>query len=338
MSRSSKKSQPAQIAALTVGSVAPWTIQPGKQRKSFPCSWSPRPGVLAIMKPLYAAAASMTSATARCGCILTKAMFSLVGLFLAVSSTLTAADLKIPETIQNAFRLGGASTAFRFIGVDAAGNVYIAGRFIGAVPFRGFPVANKTVLGTPGGYPGFYVAKVSPLGDKLLWLTEINDSDAEYDYLGGMVVEADGSVILAGGTRAPDFPTTDGSYQPHASNGGAVLLKIDASGQRLVFSTFLDNSSSTIANAVAKGPDGSYYIAGITDGRSFPTTVGAYQRTVPDGAAGYLGFVSKISADGRRLLVSTLFGDCPVQHMGIDGSGAIHLLDRICTCTDRINE
>jgi uncharacterized protein (TIGR03437 family) len=253
----------------------------------------------------------------RCSVLLTSA------LCLVWPGSIVAAGLELPPAIRNPFRVGGAATAFNKIGVDSAGNVYLAGIFIGAVPFQGFPVVGKTVLGMPGGYPVLYVTKISPSGDQLLHLTEIQASDSTS--LGGMVVLADGSVVLAGGTQAPDFPTTAGSYQPRASNGGAFLLKLDASGEKLVFSTLLGDRF-TFAASVAVGPDGSYYVGGSTNGKAFPTTAGAYQQILPAGVTGSVGFVSKISADGTKLLVSTLFADCTVTKIGVDAAGAIHFV------------
>jgi len=245
-------------------------------------------------------------------------------LFLTIVCNLFATDLVLPKAITNAFRISGGPHGVSAVGVDAAGNIYLSGGFYGAVPFTGFPVAGKTTIGPAQGYPGLFVAKFSPSGDELLYLTEIADTNAEYDSCCGMVVLADGSVLLAGGTRAPDFPTTAGTYQPQAMNGGAFLLKLAPSGQKLVFSTFLDDSVRTGAFALAVGPDGSIYLAGQTDGKTFPTTDSAYQSNRPTGPDS-VGFVTRFSADGEKLLYSTLFLDGPLYSIGVDNAGAIHV-------------
>jgi uncharacterized protein (TIGR03437 family) len=247
------------------------------------------------------------------------------------SGRISATELALPKAIHNAFRIAGAAYGNTAIGVDSAGNVYIAGQFIGAVPTNGFPVASKTSLGPVSGHPEVFVAKFSPAGDALLQLTEFNDSNGQYDRFGNMVVEPDGSVVLTGGTQAPDFPTTTGSYQPQASNGGAFLLKLDPSGRKIVFSTFLDNSTDTWAESIAVSPDGTYYVGGITEGKTFPTTNDAFQRSIPSGTDG-AGFVSRFSADGTTLLASTLFNDTAapffhgVSQLAVDQAGSVHLL------------
>jgi len=250
---------------------------------------------------------------------------------LAASITLPAtrgADLLLPPAIQSGFRIGGAPHSLSSIGTDAGGNIYLAGSFIGAIALgTGFPVASKTTLGPKDSPPRLFVAKVSPSGRQLLYVTEINHSYPAHSYLGGMAVTPDGSVILAGYTQATDYPTTEGSLQPRSVNGGAFLLRLDRSGQRLVFSTFLDDSAQTRASSLFVDADGNCYLGGYTDGRTFPTTPGAYQRTVlprPSGT-GPLGFVAKVSADGRGLLFSTLFNESAVTGIAVDAAGAIHI-------------
>jgi uncharacterized protein (TIGR03437 family) len=243
-------------------------------------------------------------------------------LFLTSVGQLIAGDLVLPKAITNAFRISGATHAVTAVGLDAATNIYVSGGFFGAVPFTGFPVSNKTSIGPAQGYPRFFVAKFSPSGDELLYLTEIGDTDAEYDsFGGGMVVLADGSVLLSG-RAGTDFATTDGSYQPKAAHGGAFLLKLDPSGQKLVFSTFLDDSDGTAANALTVGPDGSIYLAGQTNGETFPTTDTAYQQKLPMGSRP-VGFISRFSSDGSKLLYSTLILDA-LYGIGVDNVGAIH--------------
>ena len=257
-----------------------------------------------------------------------RTVFTLFVAIIAQSAS-TGADLPLPAAIQNGFRLGGTSIGVGAVGVDAVGNTYLAGGFGGArLLNNGFPIPTKNTIGPAGGHPWLFVAKVSPSGKQLLYLTEIGDSNPLYDGVGGMYVNPDGSVILAGLTRASDFPTTEGSLQPHSTNGGAFLLKLDPSGKKLVFSTFLDDSASTGASSLAVDRQGNCYLGGFTTGETFPTTPGAYQRSVAPGSNGstLVGFVSKISADGKQLLLSTLFTDSPVWHVAVDVQGAIHIL------------
>jgi uncharacterized protein (TIGR03437 family) len=252
-------------------------------------------------------------------------------LCLAISLVPTvtlAADLPLPAAIQSGFRIRGASHSIKAIGTDANGNIYISGQFFGAILLNsGFPVATKTILGPKTSPASLFVAKISPSGQELLYLTEIHDPDPSYNMLGAMAVAPDGSVILAGATRDAEFPTTDGAFQPRSANGGAFLLKLDPFGQKLVFSTYLDDSSETGANSLHVDAAGNCHVAGSTDGRTFPTTPAAYQPR--PSTAGQrprrVGFVSKISADGKNLLSSTLFTESVVDAMAVDAAGRIHL-------------
>lgn len=254
-------------------------------------------------------------------------IYHLVRLALAGAALAEAADIPLPPAIRNVFRIGVPSGLA--VGVDAKGNTYVAGRSFGAAQVgTGLPVPGKNTIGSSGSPPSFFVAKVSPSGQQLVYLTEICDSDPIDDGFGAMVVNPDGSVLVAGYTRAADFPTTPGSYQPRASNGGAFLLKLDPSGRELVFSTLLDDSTSTAPFALAVDPQGNAVLAGMTSGRTFPTTPGAYQRSVPPdpGAPASVGFITRISADGGQLLASTLFSGGPVLGLAVDSTGAPHLV------------
>ncbi|MCU1338359.1 MAG: hypothetical protein JWO19_3940 [Bryobacterales bacterium] len=87
-------------------------------------------------------------------------------------------------------------------------------------------------------------------------------------------------------------------------------------------------------NALAIDSGGNVYVGGRTDGQSFPTTAGAYMRSVSPNTdtLNTVGFVSKLSADGKTLLSSTLFGGAYgfdyVNAIAIDASGWIHIAGR----------
>ena len=182
----------------------------------------------------------------------------------------------LPLAIQDGFQIGGAPGGDQLIaiGSDAAGNVYLAGRTYGGV----LPFINETTIGPLGGGTDIFVVKVAAATWQLLWVTAIGGSNTEQP--SAMVVDSAGNVYLAGGTLSADFPTTAGSLQPKATQGGAFLLKLNSFGQ-LAYSTYLDDSTYTSALALVIDTNGNAYIAGGTDGHTFPTTPGAYRTDIP---------------------------------------------------------
>lgn len=124
----------------------------------------------------------------------------------------------------------------------------------------------------------------------------------------------------------------------------AFITKVNATGSRLLYSSFLGGSTDDGAYTIAlpsdsgddqQGTASGVYIAGGTDSRNFPTTVGAYDRTQAGGTCGssdyrYLcndGFVTQLN--GSRLSYSTLLGGGryeSVSEMAVGAGGNAYLV------------
>ena len=117
---------------------------------------------------------------------------------------------------------------------------------------------------------------------------------------------------IAGETWSSDFPTSSGAYittHDLSQHYDAFVTKISASGDGLVYSTFLGGSSNEWGGhgaAIAVDEDGCAYIAGGTISSDFPTTPGAYDTTYNDSGD---CFITKLNASGSDLVYSTLLGD-----------------------------
>jgi hypothetical protein len=102
------------------------------------------------------------------------------------------------------------------------------------------------------------------------------------------------------------------AVQPRCA-GGAIgacndgfVTKISPQG-KIVYSTFLGGKSEDLPAAIALDSYDDVYVAGSTKSPDFPT-VKAVQPQIGGGGPAYDGFVSKLSANGRRLLYSTFLG------------------------------
>jgi hypothetical protein len=238
------------------------------------------------------------------------------------------------------------------ITADAAGNAYVVGDTISP----NFPLMNpfqSTNHDTSNGFVVF-VSKLNPAGTALVYSTflgGVSDSHAL-----GVAVDASGSAYVAGYTGAGDYPVTAGAFQvfcganfttatgpevringcsPSGDTGGFVT-KLSPTGDSLVYSTFLSGSGFTQVTAIAVNVDGEAYVTGnSTSGCGagpyypapfgensidcFPTTPGALQTELngaftPDSSI--YAFFSKFSADGSRLLYSTMFA-APLSANGL---------------------
>jgi uncharacterized protein (TIGR03437 family) len=266
----------------------------------------------------------------------TRSVILVFAVLLSVGANAPAADPTLPAAIQNVFRFGAPGLVLG-AAFDAAGNLYLAGNasagFVGLITPR--PPAPTTLLGPCGGNVDVYVMKISgplsPSTSQVVYLTGIGGSGD--DRIGGMTVDPSGNVFLAGVTNSSDFPTTQGSFQPTSGSGGGFLLKLDPSGKKLVYSTFLDQGG-TSAGALTIDRSGNAYVGGATSGITFPTTAGAYQRSViPQGAGAVstVGFISKFDASGATLMNSTLIGEpspsgsVSVTSVAVSDTGIIHI-------------
>lgn len=245
-------------------------------------------------------------------------------------SAATSSGLTLPPAIQNGFRIGAsqpnaqgtAGFSIQGLGFDAAGNMYLAGTNMGGP----FAYSNQTSIG-PTGEADLFVMKLSASGRQIMYLTRIGGSGT--DQIGGMAVDRDGSVYLAGSTWSLDFPTTADSYLAKVTRPASFVLKLDASGQKLLYSTHLAPQSQVYSLAIDNA--GNAYVAGSASG-AFPTTSGAYQKGRDSSSLLGFGFVTKLSADGRSLLFSTALGGSAggdyVQSLALESNGVIHLTGR----------
>jgi hypothetical protein len=130
-------------------------------------------------------------------------------------------------------------------------------------------------------------------------------------YLGGsnddeaaaIAVDAAGNAYVTGATNSSNFPTTVGALQT-ATPGNIFVSKLNAAGSALLYSTYLGSNEGERSSGIAVDAAGNVYVTGETSSSDFPTTPGAFQTTLNNGAA----FVSKLNAAGSALVYSTYLG------------------------------
>jgi hypothetical protein len=193
------------------------------------------------------------------------------------------------------------------VAVDQNGFVYIVGNtFSPDLPTTPGAFQRKYKGDNAGGNSGDgYVAKLTADGKNVVWATYLGGSGGDRPY--NVLVDSSGYVYVALWTNSPDFPTTAGACDT-TFNGRMDLayVKMKSDGSGLVWSTFVGASRVEQARgSIALDSSGNLYSSGWTDSPDFPTTAGAYQTTRK---AGQDAFLLKLSADGSRLIFSTLFG------------------------------
>jgi len=120
----------------------------------------------------------------------------------------------------------------------------------------------------------------------------------------GAAVDAQGNLVIVGGTQSSDFPLVSAVQ----TTGAMFITKVDAQLSRIVFSTRFGGPADS-ASAVATDPSGNIYVTGAT-ATSITTTPGAFQvqaPTITPPATLVNGFVSELSPSGQ-LVYSSYFG------------------------------
>ncbi|HVK09511.1 MAG TPA: hypothetical protein VM597_12110, partial [Gemmataceae bacterium] len=193
-----------------------------------------------------------------------------------------------------------------------------------------------------------FVARLDSTGSTLRYATVFGSGQFYGPHLEDMALDAAGGPVLVGSIRGPGMPVTPGAYDTtfnsitangQVSNTDDVFVaRFDATGSRLVFSTYLGTAPTLAppdsASAYAGGNDyatqvavdaaGNVVLAGATNDAGFPTTAGACDRTYRDGSS----FLARLNPTGSQLSYSTFYGrgDAgPPTDMAVDPNGFVTL-------------
>jgi uncharacterized protein (TIGR03437 family) len=246
---------------------------------------------------------------------------------------------------------GSAETWGTAIAVDAAGDAFITG-FLG--PTGAFPTSPGAVAGAPAAAAGAaFVIELDPSG---------SFAPVAVAGFGGsaIAVDAQGNIYAAGAFNESPAPATPGAFQSTFTQqmcegagffgeipcGYQHVAKIDPTGTRLLYATYVAGTWGATPFAIAVDSAGNAILAGTTNSPDYPTTPDAYQPEYfaspyleQDGPLQFdappaAGYVTKLNASGTALLWSTFFAGSgqPLQPfimgdsitgMGIDSGGNI---------------
>jgi len=222
--------------------------------------------------------------------------------------------------------LGGSnSEAGSAIAVDAYGMAYLSGETIS----QDFPITPGAFQTAIAGVMNLFIAKLNPYAPSgpasLLYSTYLGGGNE--DWVTSIAVDSLGNASLTGFTTSQNFPTTPGSL-PAAGNGSFVT-KLNAAGNKLVFSTYWGGNQSQ-GNGIAIDTFGNVIVGGNTSGGlvvtqdAFQSTYGGNNGIVyPSGDA----FLSKFDAGGSLIYSSYLGGSSfdVGQAVAVDAVGDAYL-------------
>ncbi|ACL01790.1 conserved repeat domain protein [Desulfatibacillum aliphaticivorans] len=213
--------------------------------------------------------------------------------------------------------LGGSKTDWgRGVAVDGSGCIYVAGETMST----DFPTASAYQGAHGGGsYDGF-VAKLTANGSALEYSTYLGSdetgSGSASERCTAIALDSSNRAYVTGVTTSTSFPTLNAVQSACGGGADAFVTEFSASGNELVFSTYLGGANTDYGYALTLDASGYIYVAGQTssdgaDGDAFPL-VDAIQ---PSYALGgdpnnnwWDGFVSIYTPGGAALDFSTYLG------------------------------
>jgi len=203
------------------------------------------------------------------------------------------------------------------IAIDSAKAVYLTGWTFSTE----FPVKGPAQKKNRGGGDVF-ITKFAPSGTSLVYSTFLGGTHTEGCHC--IAVDKTGCAYVVGGTMSSDFPVKN-AYQPKKKGnyGDAFVTKLSASGNRLIYSTYLGGSDLNTGYSLAVDGQGSAYIAGNTTSDDFP---------IYNALQNYAGqtdaFITKFAPSGKKLVYSTYLGGAGGESqikLAVDGSGAVYV-------------
>ncbi len=143
------------------------------------------------------------------------------------------------------------------------------------------------------------------------------------DFGKDIAVDAAGNAYVTGETGSTNFPTAS-SFQASFGGGGfpgdAFVTKLNATGDGIVYSTYLGGSGLDLGEGIAVDTNGNAYVTGNTLSADFPTA-SAFRNSNSGGSD---AFVTKLNPAGNGILYSTYLGgsnDDFGEDIAVDASG-----------------
>lgn len=223
---------------------------------------------------------------------------------------------------------GGDYDDVRGVAVDGQGNTYLTG----STRSSDFPGSSAK----QGSGPDVLLAKLSPDGSKLLFITLLSGAADRSDTGRALALDRAGNIFVAGDTASLDFPTTPGAVQPNAPvvtgiHNDGFLAKLDPSGSQLLYATYLGGGDFDSVTALALGVDGHAYVAGRTHSADLRTTPGAFQpalavdagRARHESSNAFVARIDPSKSGAASLVYETYLGntDSGAQGLAVDASG-----------------
>jgi hypothetical protein len=162
-----------------------------------------------------------------------------------------------------------------------------------------YELAGRQVSFAIGAYDSALPLVIDPV---LVYATRLGGGDVDIGY--AIAADTAGNIYVTGETSSTDFPVAKPSQKAYGGATDVFVAKLSADGAQLIYSTYLGGRGADVGYGIAVDAAGNACITGDTQSSDFPLA-NPWQ---PKAGGASDVFVTKLSADGSRLLYSTYFG------------------------------
>ncbi len=158
-----------------------------------------------------------------------------------------------------------------------------------------------------GGESDFYLAKISPAGDSMIWGTYLGGSGIETYALAGncLALDSNDNIVFTGATDSVDIPTPNGYDDTMGDDYIKMYIaKINSAGTEVMWGTYLGGNSFDYGISLDLDSSENVVVGGCTVSDDMPVP-GGYD-TVFNG--NYDMYIAKLTSDGTDLLWGTYLG------------------------------
>lgn len=187
---------------------------------------------------------------------------------------------------------------------------------IGKTQMQGFPTTKGVIQEKFNDWkpkeriPSFMISDISITAlslnlDKIYYSTYLGGKS--FESVTSFSFDANGNIILTGGTYSDDYPTTKNAYD-RSLNGKAdgflTIIKPDLS--KIIYSTYIGGNLEETINSIVSHDSNHIILTGNTNSKDFPVTKDALNGKFMGGKKD--GFIFKININSNKLEYSSFLG------------------------------
>ncbi|MGA1866414.1 MAG: SBBP repeat-containing protein, partial [Thermoplasmatota archaeon] len=215
----------------------------------------------------------------------------------------------IDPVIRSAFISGEGQDEVEKVLIGPDGSHYIGG-VTSSMDFPVTPGAYQMKIDNTSGYTcnDLFVTKLNDQMNDIVFSTFIGGCD--HEWLTGMELLEDGSIVIAGYTISNNFPNTTGAMD-NTLDGyqDGFITRLSADGDALVYSSYFGGNNFDWIGSISVDDLGRTYVTGWTLSTDLPQTGGAENTS----AISYLIYVAVVDTDGSSVLSSMILNSSDEQ-------------------------